>query len=161
MQKLLFVDTNVYLDFYRMQNEISLQFLRELKTLSGSLIVTCQVEMEFKKNRQVVILETLRNLQAPKHIPTVGILSEDVDFKALRTASKGLEKRVQELRAKLKQILQEPTANDQVYGTLGQIFSKNDELSLTEDSTQQKQIVESAHRRFVLGYPPGRRATTR
>lgn len=154
MAKLLFVDTNIYLDFYRMQNEISLGFLRELKTLRNSLIVTYQVEMEFKKNRQVVILETLRKLQAPKRIPRVGILSEDVNFKSLKTASKDMEKKVQELRSKLQQILQEPKAYDQVYKTLEQIFSKNDELSLKEGSSKQKNIFESAHQRFILGYPP-------
>jgi hypothetical protein len=154
MAKLLFVDTNIYLDFYRMQNEISLEFLRKLNTVRTSLIVTSQVEMEFKKNRQAAILETLRNLQAPKRIPRVGILSEDVKFKSLKAVCKDMEKGVQELRSKLQQILQEPTAYDQVYKTLEQIFSKSDELSLTEGSSEQKQIVESAHHRFTLGYPP-------
>jgi hypothetical protein len=158
MSKMLFVDTNIYLDFYRIQNEISLQFLKDLNTLRDNLIITYQVEMEFKKNRQSVILETLKNIQAPNCIPRVGIFSEDVSFKSLRTASEEMGKRVQELSSKLHQILQEPEGCDEVYRTLGQIFSKNDELSLLEGSSVQKQIFESANRRFILGYPPRKKS---
>jgi hypothetical protein len=154
MAKLLFLDTNIYLDFYRMKNEVSLQLLREVEKLRDSLIVTYQVEMEFMKNRQTVILETLRNLKAPRGIPRIGILSEDAAVKSVNAACKELKNGVRQLNLKLQKILKDPIECDDVYKTLRHIFSKSDELNLTEDLPQAEQIFKQAQRRFTLGYPP-------
>lgn len=47
---LLFVDTNVLLDFYRANNNAGVALLAKLDGLHDCIITTCQVEMEFKKN---------------------------------------------------------------------------------------------------------------
>jgi hypothetical protein len=65
MPKYLFIDTNIYLDFYRIRNEVKTSFLDHLEGIKDSLIVTDQVEMEFKKNRQIAILEGMKELRAP------------------------------------------------------------------------------------------------
>jgi predicted nucleic acid-binding protein len=47
---LLFIDTNIYLDFYRLRNsKVSLQLLQALNRHVDKLILTEQVEMEYKK----------------------------------------------------------------------------------------------------------------
>lgn len=51
IQKLLFIDTNIWLDFYRARNEISLKLLKDIEKIADRLIVTYQLESEFKKNR--------------------------------------------------------------------------------------------------------------
>ena len=63
MPKLLFIDTNIYLDFYRIRNEVKAPFLVHLEGIKDTLIVTDQVEMEFKKNRQSSILEGMKELK--------------------------------------------------------------------------------------------------
>lgn len=69
-QKLLFVDTNILLDFYRARTDAGIALLKRIDALQDKLITTYQVEMEFKKNRQKVILESLVALKAPEAVIT-------------------------------------------------------------------------------------------
>ena len=55
--RLLFVNTNIWLDFYRARTDAGLALLRRLDAIRDKLIMTHQVEMEFKKHRQEAILE--------------------------------------------------------------------------------------------------------
>lgn len=77
MPKLLFIDTNIYLDFYRIRNEVKTPFLAHLEAIKNYLIITDQVEMEFKKNRQSAILEGMQELKAPSEISVPGVLRQD------------------------------------------------------------------------------------
>ncbi|WP_195761165.1 PIN-like domain-containing protein [Burkholderia pseudomallei] len=63
IQKLLFIDTNIWLDFYRARNEAYLGLLPRLETLSNRIIVTHQLESEYKRNRQSVILRVCLSLR--------------------------------------------------------------------------------------------------
>jgi len=66
LDTLLFVDTNVLLDFYRIRKtDISLKYLEQLEACQDRLIIGSQVEMEYKKNRQRVIVESLTNFGTP------------------------------------------------------------------------------------------------
>ena len=58
----LFVDTNVWLDFYRSSNDAGLSLLKHLQSISPQIIVTDQVEMEFRKHRQGEILKFIAKL---------------------------------------------------------------------------------------------------
>jgi len=59
-EKQLFIDTNIWLDFYRSRGaDLSLKLLDHVRSISDKLIVTYQIEMEFKKNRQAAILESI------------------------------------------------------------------------------------------------------
>ena len=61
LDALIFVDTNIYLDFYRVRGrDAGLSVLAQLGNYLDRLIVTSQVEMEFMKNRQAAILEAYR-----------------------------------------------------------------------------------------------------
>lgn len=57
---LFFVDTNVFLDFYRLPGDPAKRQLEGLLRHKGSLIVTEQLHMEYLKNRQKVIIESLK-----------------------------------------------------------------------------------------------------
>lgn len=60
LDTLLFVDTNVMLDFYRIRkSDISTKYLEQLELCKDRLIVGAQVEMEYKKHRQRVLVEFL------------------------------------------------------------------------------------------------------
>lgn len=61
MKTLLFIDTNILLDFYRVrgrQGELSI--LDHIDQHHDRIITGSQVEMEFKKNRSAVILDSGR-----------------------------------------------------------------------------------------------------
>ena len=52
-----FIDTNIFLDFYRVRkSKISLNHLDLIKKNNEKIIFTRQIEMEFKKTRQRVLL---------------------------------------------------------------------------------------------------------
>jgi predicted nucleic acid-binding protein len=47
---LLFIDTNIFLDFYReRKSDISMKFLEQIEAYKDRLILGSQVEMEYKK----------------------------------------------------------------------------------------------------------------
>jgi len=52
---LLFIDTNIFLDFYEAKGSADFKLLGRLKTVLPSIITSNQVEMEFQKNRQRVL----------------------------------------------------------------------------------------------------------
>ena len=67
MDPLVFVDTNIFLDFYRVRNsEIQLNLIKHLQDNKDKLIITSQVEMEYQKHRQDVIITTLSGLKLEK-----------------------------------------------------------------------------------------------
>ena len=53
MDALLFIDTNIFLDFYRdRKSDVSTKFLEQIERCKDRLILGSQLEMEYKKNRQ-------------------------------------------------------------------------------------------------------------
>ncbi|MCC0178385.1 DUF4935 domain-containing protein [Waterburya agarophytonicola K14] len=66
LDALLFVNTNILLDFYRIRkSDISMKYLQALTACKERLIIGSQVEMEYKKNRQKVIIESLNRFSNP------------------------------------------------------------------------------------------------
>ena len=61
---LVFIDTNIFLDFYRTQGtrQKGLSVLDHLKDNYDRFITSSQVEMEFKKNRQLVIIDAFKKI---------------------------------------------------------------------------------------------------
>ncbi len=63
---LIFIDTNILLDFYRVRGrEAGLSILKHIDDNLDRFITTTQVEMEFKKNRQHVFLQSDKELKLP------------------------------------------------------------------------------------------------
>ena len=57
MRTLIFIDTNIFLDFYRQRGpQDSLSILAHIDEHHESIITSSQVEMEFKTNRPAAIL---------------------------------------------------------------------------------------------------------
>jgi predicted nucleic acid-binding protein len=161
LPKLLFVDTNIFLDFYRGRNDAALSLLEHLDTIQDRIIVTYQVEMEFKKNRQSAILEgdkDLKNISFKINRP--GLFS---DAAAIRSAEKKLEAvetSIKAIRKRLAKALAKPTTDDPVYKVCQRIFNKNDDLNLTREHDKKGYIRRKAMRRFLLGCPPRKKNDT-
>ena len=160
MKTLLFVDTNILLDFYRVRDKTRIEFLTQLEKVADRLICTYQVEMEFKKNRQAAIIEGSQNLKAPNSIPRPPILSEDRSYGALAKDLKKAAGRVKALNARLDRILEDPVRNDPVYKVMQRIFRKADDLSLHRGTKTARSIRRFAWKRFILGYPPRKKNDT-
>jgi hypothetical protein len=154
IQKLLFVDTNIWLDFYRARNEINLEFLQELEKIEAKIIVTYQLETEFKKNRQSAILEGFRDLKAPTQIPRLGIFSDLQATKKMGKMLRDLEQSVKKLKVKLQRVLTDPAANDPVYQACQRIFHRDDALVLTRENPLRHAVRRRALKRFLHGCPP-------
>lgn len=157
---LLFIDTNIWLDFYRARNETGLQLLAHTEAISDRLIVTYQLESEFKKNRQSAIIEGMQELKAPPQISRPGIFS---DAKATRIMGKNLkeaEKRVKTLKGRLVRAIEDPTIHDPVYKVCQRVFHKDDDLNLTRENKLRHQIRRRAYRRFLHGCPPRKKGDT-
>jgi predicted nucleic acid-binding protein len=71
---LVFVDTNIFLDFYRLGGESAERQIRSLERHQNSLIISEQLRVEFLKNRQKVILDN--KIVPPKKIAVPPILAD-------------------------------------------------------------------------------------
>ena len=157
MDALLFVDTNILLDFYRIRkSDISTKYLEQLEACKDRLIIGSQIEMEYKKNRQKVIVDSLTRFSAPDW----GKLSTPALVAGLQ-ASKMIEKSRQEItnqsnkvNEKIQKILTNPSQNDPVYQSLQRLFKVNSPYSLNRESERRFAIRRLARKRFCLGYPP-------
>jgi hypothetical protein len=165
IQKLLFVDTNIWLDFYRAQNEAYLGLLEKVEALKPKIIVTHQLETEYKKNRQAVIIASIDLLQAHrlKKVPSVGVLAQAKQFKMLGQDIDKANGRIKKLQDRLIAMLAEPSKKDKVYQAVHRVFHRTDDLVLTrkdKDSDKRKSIRERAERRFMHGCPPRKKDDT-
>ncbi|WP_459940459.1 PIN domain-containing protein [Deferrisoma palaeochoriense] len=160
MSKLLFVDTNIYLDFYRIRNEVKVPFLSHLEAIKDRLIMTDQVEMEFKKNRQNAILEGMAELKYPNRISVPGVIKQDKSSQALNRDVERIKGRIDKLKTRLENVLERPTVYDQVYKVLQRLFAKKKDIDLYRKSKKRYEIRELAKKRFILGYPPRKKNDT-
>jgi hypothetical protein len=157
VQRLLFVDTNIWLDFYRARNETGLALLRHVEAIKDKVLATYQLESEFKTNRQTVIAESLKELKAIPPVARPGIFSDAQASKALISQMKEADKRIKALKAKFAKVLENPTKHDPVYQTCQRIFHRNSPLVLTRKNQIRHTIRRRAFRRFLHGCPPRKR----
>ncbi len=158
--KLLFIDTNIWLDFYRSRNDASLALLKHAESVADRIVVTYQLESEFKKNRQSAILEGMQDLKAPTQIPRPAVFSDTKTTSVLNRNLKEAENRVKILKTRLKRILDNPAVHDPVYKACQRIFHKEGELVLRREDKIKHMIRRKAFRRFLHGCPPRKKTDT-
>lgn len=157
MEALIFIDTNIFLDFYRIRSsEISLSYLELIDNNHDKIITGNQIEMEFKKNRQKVIIETISKIKTPnwETLTPPAILSEAKPTDVIEKKKKEIAKQQKKLRDRILKILKNPASNDPVYQTLQRLFKNDSELNLNRDKKIRFTIRNLAKKRFILGYPP-------
>jgi len=154
---LLFIDTNILLDFYReRKSDVSMRFLEQIEAIKDRLILGSQVEMEYKKNRQLVILESLGKFGAPDWVKltTPALVSESQAAEMIKKSQKEITKQQKLISEKIQNILEKPGTHDEVYKVLQRIFKNESSLNLNRDSKLRFAIRRLARKRFCLGYPP-------
>lgn len=157
METLIFIDTNIFLDFYRYPKGTAvLSVLKHIDNNHNKIINSNQVEMEFKKNRQGVISDYLTFLKGPEwsgfQIPV--ILSETQPVKMIDKNKKVIKQQLNKLKKTVGNLLNKPEFYDRVYKTTQRLFKNNSKYNLTRDKKIRLELKELAKKRFLLGYPP-------
>ncbi|MBS1959965.1 MAG: DUF4935 domain-containing protein [Bdellovibrionales bacterium] len=161
IRKLLFVDSNIWLDFYRARTEAGLGLLQHLDAISDKIIVTYQLEMEVKKNRQTAILEGMNQIKSPESVSRPGLFSDAKAVKVIQKNMKTIDGKIKTIKSKYNKVLENPTLNDPVYKVYQRIFHREDrELILSLDDPRRKLIRSKALRRFLHGCPPRKKNDT-
>ncbi|MDP1672553.1 MAG: PIN domain-containing protein, partial [Burkholderiales bacterium] len=157
LDTLLFVDTNVLLDFYRIRKtDISTKYLEQLEACKDRLIVGSQIEMEYKKNRQRVIVESLNNFTSPDwgKLTVPALVSDLQATKMVEKKKKELVSQQKKVNGKIQAVLSDPTHHDPVYQTLQRVFKNESPFNLSRQKKERFSIRNLAKKRFILGYPP-------
>lgn len=154
---LIFIDTNILLDFYRIRkSDISLKYLEQIENNKDKLILTSQVEMEFRKNRQTVILEALGEINKISTggitVPTILFDAKPVDM--IKKSQTEISKQQKKIKDRINKILSNPSTQDKVFQTLQRVFKSNSEFYLDRENELRYSIRKLALKRFGLGYPP-------
>jgi len=164
MSALVFIDTNILLDFYRQRGrEKGLSILDHIDDNLEHFITGSQVEMEFKKNRQRVILDAHQLIKAPsfgglQQLPA--FLAESKQSSGLATSEKRVKALSDRLRKRIGRVLHQPTTHDRVYKTAQRLFRAESPYILSRDKKVRFTIRRLARKRFSLGYPPRKDADT-
>jgi predicted nucleic acid-binding protein len=160
VSKVLFVDTNIWLDFYRSRNDAGVGLLKHLEQVSDRIVVTYQLEAEYKKNRQAAILEGMQDLKPPQQVPRPALFSDAQASALLNRHLKEAEKRVKALKGKLVKALENPASHDPVYQACQRVFHRDSPLVLTRQDPRRRAIRARAFRRFLHGCPPRKKNDT-
>jgi PIN domain len=161
MQTLIFIDTNIMLDFYRIRkSETGLKFLEHIDQNHQSIITTSQVEVEFKKNRQKEILDFIDKIKPPdwSNLTPPPILSESKATQSIENAKNTIKVAQKKQKDRLQRALLKPTLYDPVYKTLQRLFRNDYEYNLNRSKKVRYAIRSKARKRFSLGYPPRKNA---
>lgn len=163
MDALIFVDTNILLDFYRVRGGgVGLELLDLIEAHKDVLITGSQVEMEYKKNRQRVILEALNAQKTPdwSGLTSPAFLSDAQPAQIIAKSKKTITTQQAKLKSRIASILDKPNVSDPVFKTLSRVFKNNCEYNLARDKKVRYTVRTLARKRFVLGYPPRKQNDT-
>ena len=163
LDALIFIDTNIFLDFYRVRGwEAGLSVLNHICSNYDRIITGNQIEMEYKKNRQKVILESLGKAKSPDwgglSVPT--FLQESKPNQALERAKKQVDTQMKRMRARIEAVLRTPGTTDPVFHVAQALFKADSPLNLSREKDARYRIRRLALKRFMLGYPPRKESDT-
>ena len=137
MDPLIFIDTNILLDFYRIRrSDVSLSLLKRIDDHRDQLITGSQVEMEFKRNRQNVIVDHLANFKNNSvgggSLPA--ILSDTQYGKTYKKKIKDISGYEKKIKSKIEKILHNPINNDPVYQCFQRLFKNQSQYNLNREN---------------------------
>lgn len=164
LDALIFIDTNIFLDFYRIRGDgAGLGLLEKINDHYDRIITSNQVEMEYKKNRQQVILESLNRIKKTPDwsgLTPPAFLSDAQPAKVIASCKSAISEQQAKLKRRIESILKNPTRYDPVYKHLQKLFNHNSQYNLDRDKKVRFQIRRLAWKRFILGYPPRKQNDT-
>jgi len=161
MDTVIFIDSNIYLDFYRIRKDAQTSLIVHLDGIRDHIVVTNQVEMEFKKHRQSEMIASINALKTGDAAPIPPLVAEHKSAEAYKKALKSASEKLNRLKMTITNALEKPSTHDEVYRTAQRIFRSVDSpLCLHRESKVKNQIRRKAFRRFIAGYPPRKKSDT-
>lgn len=157
MPYLIFIDTNIYLDYYRSdRSDVSITLLDKIYQNRDRIITTSEVEMEYKKNRQREIIGSMGLIKTKDtgSIKIPPLFKTPQLERSIKAAERNLSRIAEELKERTSKLLESPELNDPVYKVLEKLFRSDDECHLNRDKIVRFTIRRLAKKRFMLGYPP-------
>ena len=157
LDALIFIDTNILLDFYRIRkSNVSMKYLEEMEKHKDIIITSSQVEMEYKKNRQSAILESIAEVKKINNqsLNVPAIISDLKAVEMINKSRKGINQQQKKLKSQVERILKNPHRNDPVFKSLQRIFNNKSPINLNRENKIRYSIRNLAKKRFLLGYPP-------
>lgn len=157
---LVFIDTCILLDFYRVRGHDGKLSILDLIDRNQERIITGeQIEMEYKKNRRSLILSALRSFKTPDWSTlTVPAFLEEAQAAKMIGKHKGdINKQARRIVDRLNKAMDKPGDYDPVYQCLQRLFKTDGPYNLTrkhKDDSLRNRIHALARRRHILGYPP-------
>jgi len=150
----LFIDTNIYLDYFRAGRE-GLASLEALKTLLKDdrlkLILPLQTKEEYSRNRDNIV-EVMRKVLVAKqrdlsdYLPAAPTIKDWDETQDVRSKINKINEPFQKLIDKYdKETKDESTTADKL---IAEVFS------LANPVVEDKDLLEKAHIRYLKGHPP-------
>lgn len=157
---LLFIDTNIFLDFYRATGSADFRLLDRLKGIKESIITSHQIEMEFQKNRQARMSEAFDKLEFMRLPEIPGMFVGTSELDELSEAIKQVKEKLKILQNRLTGAVAIPGIVDSVYKVAKEVFSFESPFNLSRSKPEYPRMLRLARRRFMLGYPPRKEKDT-
>ena len=152
MTRLVFIDTNTYLSFYRLSKSDINEMQKMLHAMSSGelkVLLTDQVVDEYWRNREGVIADALKKFRdgrAPNQFPRL-VHGYD-ELREIRKLSADLDKLV----VKLGEIVEADARSERLRADqlVSKVFEDAERLPVTQE------ILDAARVRFDRGNPPGK-----
>jgi hypothetical protein len=134
----------------------NIDWIRKIDENHDRIITTCQIEMEFKKHRQKIIMDTIDKFKMPNFqaLQAPIFMAEEVAMKKITKNQEEMESCVKKLKIKMKKWLVNLEKYDEIFKSLQRLFKSNSKLRLDRLHKQRNQLKHKARTRFSLGYPP-------
>jgi hypothetical protein len=163
LSTLIFLDTNIFLDLYRVRGgDSNVGLLAHIDQHHEKIITTDQVEMEFKKNREFELktaIDALKPLKLDAY-PVPPILGDSQPSKMLKKHATDFNEQLKRIRSRLERALRDPVQHDYVYQIAQRLFTSDSACRLTREHEAKEEVRHRAERRYRLGYPPRKAADT-
>ncbi|MCW2107151.1 UNVERIFIED_ORG: hypothetical protein M2402_004342 [Rahnella aquatilis] len=145
----LFVDTNIYLDFYRAASD-RLSLFDELKKLGDTLIISEQGYKEFQRNRTVELARLSTEIKRTTSISiyTTAVLQDMVEHKEASSLQSQVHTIGQQLMKKIGVMLEPNPGDDPVLDAYKELIKTSTFI------TTKNELIAKAKIRKVLGNPP-------
>ena len=145
----IFVDTNIFLDFYRTQKE-PIKVLEELLLHSGHILFPTQILNEIQRNRISILKQIEKSYKnnKPTFSPTY-LLHKSVNYQQLTDLINTVKTTNEKVTNEIREIIEDPT-KDEILRKIYEIFHSTEitKIEVTDN------IIKKANKRKLLGIPP-------
>lgn len=149
----IFIDTNIILDFYRMNNKNSInEILKEMKKYKKYFISTKQSQDEFLRNRDRTITDFIEELKKQNYkVNTNNVISTLNSYDEYHDSIIKANKNTKKIINEVKKLIENPDM-DIVY----KIYLDLNEIAYSRTN----EIIERAQKRKIIGNPPSSKKET-